>query len=146
MSSQVRAEPLPVHPSCSWQVRLSEMCLKPVCARACAWTLLAGGWGSVYSDCMIQSARFSSCKFSVLWEWSGVRWTLATAQHGRWGCKTLKVECVTAPWRTGFSLMGQGLVWSVLIVYGIVYPARTAVDGISGSPPAGFTLYYAALM
>lgn len=42
--------------------------------------------------------------------------------------------------------MGQGLVWSLLIVRGIVYPARTAVDGISGSPPAGFMLYYAVLM
>lgn len=71
---------------------------------------------------------------------------LARAQHRRWGWKTLKVECVTAPWRTGFSLMGHGLVWSVLIVHGIVYPARTAVDGISGSSPAGFMLYYAVLM
>lgn len=48
--------------------------------------------------------------------------------------------------RTCFGLMGQGLVCSLLIVHGIVYPARTAVDGISGSPPAGFMLYYAVLM
>lgn len=34
--------------------------------------------------------------------------------------------------------MGQGLVWSLLIACGIIYTARAAVDGIFGSPPAGF--------
>lgn len=42
--------------------------------------------------------------------------------------------------------MGQGLVWSPLIAHGLAYPARAAVDGIFGSPPAGFMLYYAVLM
>lgn len=40
----------------------------------------------------------------------------------------------------------MGLVWFLLIACGIVYPARDAEDGISGSPSAGFMLYYVLLM
>lgn len=131
------------------RLHFSETRLNPVWARACAWTLLAGGWGSVYSHCVwylifnqlvCRLTSFLCCETGE----RSVRWTRATAQHRRWGCKTLKV--CDSSCRTGFGLMCQGLVWSLLIVHGIVYPARTAVDGISGSPPAGFMLYYAVLI
>lgn len=81
-------------------------------------------------------------------EQSSVRWTLA--EHRRWGYKTLSDSTFSpAVWQ-----LLKNWLWSdgpgVSLVHadrtGIVYPARTAVDGISGSPPAGFMLYYTVLM
>lgn len=42
--------------------------------------------------------------------------------------------------------MGQRLVGLLQIACGIVCPVRVALNGILGSPPAGFKLYYAVLM
>lgn len=76
-----------------------------------------------------------------------VLWKVLNACQSSGQKMSLKnLEDVPSSSKGWFGLMGQRLVGFLQVARGIVCPVRAALDGILGSPPAGFKLYYAVLM